>query len=146
MTLQTFPYALQKMREDGGALAGRRFAVIADEAHSSQSGSAAASVRELLYLAETLDSAEDAEPGADQDALNAMAAHADEDRRISFFAFTATPKAKTLELFGESADGGIPEPFDLYSMKQAIEEGFILDVLKNYTCLLYTSPSPRDRG
>lgn len=133
VTLQTFPYALQKMREDGGALAGRRFAVIADEAHSSQSGSAAASVRELLYLAETLDSAEDAEPGADQDALNAMAAHADEDRRISFFAFTATPKAKTLELFGESADGGIPEPFDLYSMKQAIEEGFILDVLKNYT-------------
>ena len=133
VTLQTFPYALQKMREDGGALAGRRFAVIADEAHSSQSGSAAAAVREMLYLAEPPSSVEDDEPGADQDALIAMAAHADTDERISFFAFTATPKAKTLELFGESTDGGKPEPFDLYSMKQAIEEGFILDVLKNYT-------------
>ncbi|MEU1970937.1 type I restriction endonuclease [Microbacterium sp. NPDC019599] len=132
VTLQTFPHALKQMREDGGALAGKRFAVIADEAHSSQSGDAANKLRELLYRGEAVEIDVD-EPGADQDALVAMAAHADTDERLSFFAFTATPKAKTLELFGTPGPDGEPRPFDLYSMKQAIEEGFILDVLRNYT-------------
>ncbi|WP_435527492.1 type I restriction endonuclease subunit R [Microbacterium aurantiacum] len=132
VTLQTFPHALKQMRETGGALAGKRFAVIADEAHSSQSGSAAGALKELLYLGDAVD-IDDDEPSADQDALVAMAAHADTAQRLSFFAFTATPKAKTLELFGRAGPDGNPHPFDLYSMKQAIEEGFILDVLKNYT-------------
>lgn len=134
VTLQTFPHALAKIREEGGVLAGKRFAIIADEAHSSQTGDSAASLRELLYGSEVPASIdEEDEIGADQDALIRMAARADEDKRLSFFAFTATPKAKTLELFGTPGGDGKPEPFDLYSMKQAIEEGFILDVLKNYT-------------
>jgi type I restriction enzyme R subunit len=87
---------------EGRTLAGKRFAVIADEAHSSQSGAAAGKLKELLYLGERVD-IDDDEPGADQDALVAMAAHADSARRLSFFAFTATPKAKTLELFGTRA-------------------------------------------
>lgn len=62
-----------------------------------------------------------------------MAAKSDADSRLSFFAFTATPKAKTLEMFGREDENGMPIPFDLYSMKQAIQEGFILDVLQNYT-------------
>ncbi|WP_293699353.1 type I restriction endonuclease [uncultured Agrococcus sp.] len=134
VTLQTFPYALREIQQQGGALAGKRFAVIADEAHSSQSGDASKALKELLYF--DADQHRDAEgdADADQNALVAMAAHTDEDNRISFFAFTATPKEKTLNLFGDKpVDGGKPVPFDLYSMKQAIEEGFILDVLKNYT-------------
>lgn len=131
VTLQTFPYALRQIRDEGGELAGKRYAVIADEAHSSQTGDSANALRELLYTSEAPASL-DEEPGADQDALIAMAAHNDADNRISFFAFTATPKAKTLETFGTRVGDGF-EPFDLYSMKQAIEEGFILDVLKNYT-------------
>lgn len=139
VTIQTFPYVLTALKDaaekgEDSSIAGKRFAVIADEAHSSQSGEASAAVRKVVYLndpASGLD--EDAEPGADQDALVAMAAKVDADQRISFFAFTATPKAKTLEQFGRPGPDGKPAPFDLYSMKQAIEEGFILDVLKNYT-------------
>lgn len=145
VTLQTFPYALSKIREKGGTFEGKRFAVIADEAHSSQAGSAASAVKELLYLndpaaatgpqSSTAEDQGDLEPGADQDALVRMAAQADDGHRISYFAFTATPKAKTIELFGtpRAGDREKKEPFDLYSMKQAIQEGFILDVLKNYT-------------
>lgn len=144
VTLQTFPYALSKIREEGGTFQGKRFAVLADEAHSSQSGNAASAVKELLYLnnpaaalgedgAPLVDQDGVLEPGADQDALIRMAAQADDGHRISYFAFTATPKAKTIELFGTPDASGRKHPFDLYSMKQAIEEGFILDVLKNYT-------------
>ncbi|WP_010533766.1 type I restriction endonuclease subunit R [Brachybacterium squillarum] len=139
VTIQTFPYVLQAMKEaaekgEDSTIVGKRFAVIADEAHSSQSGEASAAVRKVVYLNDPAAGLEeDAEPGADQDALVAMAAKADADHRISFFAFTATPKAKTLEQFGRRGPGGKHVPFDLYSMKQAIEEGFILDVLKNYT-------------
>lgn len=143
VTLQTFPYALSQIREKGGSFEGKRFAVIADEAHSSQSGNAASAVKELLYLNDptaatgsdspAVDENGDLEPGADQDALVRMAAQADDGHRISYFAFTATPKAKTIELFGTPNEAGKKEPFDLYSMKQAIQEGFILDVLKNYT-------------
>ena len=143
VTLQTFPYALSKIQEEGGSFAGKRFAVIADEAHSSQSGNAASAVKELLYLNDptaatgsdspAVDENGELEPGDDQDALVRMAAQADDGHRISYFAFTATPKAKTIELFGTPNEAGKKEPFDLYSMKQAIQEGFILDVLKNYT-------------
>lgn len=137
VTLQTFPYALAKIREKGGTFEAKRFAVIADEAHSSQTGAAASSVKDLLYrndptAAQTGEETE-LEPGADQDALVQMAAQADDGRRISYFAFTATPKAKTLDLFGTPGPDGKRQAFDLYSMKQAIQEGFILDVLKNYT-------------
>lgn len=129
LTLQTFPYALKRVQDEGGKIAGRRFAVIADEAHSSQTGQASAALKELLYT-----SGDDPDEGPDdQDVLNRMAAQVDADDRISFFAFTATPKAKTMELFGRRDHVGELEPFDLYSMKQAIDEGFILDVLQNYT-------------
>ena len=138
-TIQTFPPALEVLREQSLKF-GRRFAVIADEAHSSQSGEAAAKLKELL----TADELQDLEDGGEvsgEDILAAqMAARAAEDRGITFVAFTATPKSKTLELFGTRPDptrkpapDNVPAPFDVYSMRQAIEEGFILDVLKNYT-------------
>src|SRR5690625_302985 len=135
LTLQTFPYALQKVRDAGGQVAGRRFAVIADEAHSSQTGQASAALKELLYTGgdDHRADSDDAVAGVDQDVLVRMAAQVDANDRISFFAFTATPKVKTMELFGRRDQVGELEPFDLYSMKQAIEEGFILDVLQNYT-------------
>ncbi|MCL6424227.1 type I restriction endonuclease [Brachybacterium sp. JHP9] len=133
VTIQTFPFALKAMQEEGSVLAGKNFAVIADEAHSSQSGKASAAVRSVVYLNDPPEVADELEPGADQDALVRMASRADDDQRISFFAFTATPKATTLDKFGRPGPDGTPVPFDLYSMKQAIEEGFILDVLKNYT-------------
>ncbi|RSZ61247.1 type I restriction endonuclease subunit R [Corynebacterium hylobatis] len=136
VTLQTFPYALAALKDPANQdqLKGRTFAIIADEAHSSQTGGSAKAVREMLYLTQDTTEFDLEEPGADQDALVAMAAHSDAEKRLSYFAFTATPKAKTLELFGRRNPATQElEPFDLYPMKQAIEEGFILDVLKNYT-------------
>ncbi|MCL2787253.1 MAG: type I restriction endonuclease [Micrococcales bacterium] len=134
VTLQTFPFALEVLRESP-ALAARSYAVIADEAHSSQSGEAAKKLREVLVGSDVEGpSEEDPEALVDTEDVLAqvMAARADQTS-ISFFAFTATPKGKTLELFGRPAGvTGKPAPFDLYSMKQAIEEGFILDVLQNY--------------
>ena len=137
-TIQTFPFALGAVRELA-ATQGKTFAVIADEAHSSQSGDAAAKLKEVLS-AEELKALEDGGEVSAEDVLAAqMAARAD-DRGISYFAFTATPKAKTLELFGRRPNPGqpagpdnLPVPFHVYTMRQAIEEGFILDVLKNYT-------------
>ncbi|MGA1813316.1 type I restriction endonuclease [Frondihabitans sp. 4ASC-45] len=129
VTLQTFPFALDVIEKDVG-LADRTYAVIADEAHSSQSGEAAASLKQVLTA-----SAEDDENLVDSEAVLAdlMDRNVGGRGTISFFAFTATPKGKTLELFGRPDQiTGVPGPFDLYSMKQAIEEGFILDVLKNY--------------
>jgi type I restriction enzyme R subunit len=129
VTLQTFPYALDLIEKDAG-LAGRTYAVIADEAHSSQTGEAAASLKQVL----TAHSAEDSDAVVDaEDVLADVMARNVGSGSISFLAFTATPKGKTLELFGRPDPvTGVPGPFDLYSMKQAIEEGFILDVLKNY--------------
>ncbi|AYF99563.1 type I restriction endonuclease subunit R [Protaetiibacter intestinalis] len=131
VTLQTFPFALEAIRNNAG-LAGRRFAIIADEAHSSQTGEAAKKLKEVL----TAEERTDVDDGADFDTeavlAAQMAARADSPN-LSFFAFTATPKAKTLELFGRIGDDGTPHPFHLYTMQQAIEEGYILDVLKNYT-------------
>lgn len=134
VTLQTFPFALEEMTREGGQLAGKRFAIIADEAHSSQSGKATDSIKAMLNT-QVEAGIEESDPEADQEALTRMAQRVvGSGQQVSFFAFTATPKAKTLEIFGRrSQETGDYQPFDLYPMKQAIEEGFILDVLKNYT-------------
>ena len=132
-TIQKFPYICSETR-----VSGRRFAVIIDEAHSSQSGKANAKMKMAL-----MDRDQDPdEPLDEEDELAKEMAAQGRIPNLSFFAFTATPKATTLEVFGTrdelcERDGKglpIPRPFHLYSMRQAIEEGFILDVLENYTC------------
>lgn len=136
-TIQTFPFALDAVRQLA-ATEGKRFAVIADEAHSSQTGEAAAKLKAVLS-AEELADLEDGGEASSEDILAAqMAARAD-DAGITFVAFTATPKNKTMEIFGTRPDptrkpapDNVPAPFHVYSMRQAIEEGFILDVLQNY--------------
>ena len=137
-TIQTFPFALKAVQELA-ATQGKRFAVIADEAHSSQTGEAAAKLKAVLS-AEEFQELSDGGEVSTEDLLAAQMATRAADKGITYVAFTATPKAKTLELFGRrpnpdlpaSADN-LPAPFHVYSMRQAIEEGFILDVLKNYT-------------
>jgi type I restriction enzyme R subunit len=135
-TLQKFPFILGKVAELGK----RRFAVIVDEAHSSQTGEAAKDLKAALgatsaevqlALAEAADASDG--PVDPQDALAAQVAARGKQPNLSFFAYTATPKARTLELFGRKDQDGNFAPFHLYSMRQAIEEGFILDVLANYT-------------
>jgi type I restriction enzyme R subunit len=138
-TLQKFPFVLDKV----GELPSRRYAVIVDEAHSSQTGEAAKELRLALGTTDeqelTVAEAEDAGFVAEavdpvEEALAKAVAARGRQSNLSFFAFTATPKARTLELFGTwHQDTGRFEPFHLYSMRQAIEEGFILDVLANYT-------------
>ncbi|GAB2997886.1 type I restriction endonuclease subunit R [Psychrosphaera aestuarii] len=135
VTIQTFPHVLEAIRKDS-TLAGRSFAVIADEAHSSQTGTTARKLREVL-MAEQLGDDEELDS---EDILRLSLEARKGSRNISYFAFTATPKGKTLELFGRPperdepiSDTNKPEPFHVYSMRQAIEEGFILDVLQNYT-------------
>jgi type I restriction enzyme R subunit len=130
VTIQTFPFALQEIRESKG-LKGRRFAVIADEAHSSQTGATANKLKEVLS-AEELKAVEDGGEIDTEAILAAEMTNRASNENISYFAFTATPKAKTLELFGRKVDGGLPEPFHIHTMKQAIEERFILDVLRGY--------------
>jgi type I restriction enzyme R subunit len=131
-TLQKFPVIAKEI----GELPGKRFAVIVDEAHSSQSGESTKPLKEVLATT-TLEEAEreDAESGeTDVDNLAlAEAVKRGHVPNLSLFAFTATPKPKTLELFGAKRADGKFAPFHLYSMRQAIEEGFILDVLANYT-------------
>ena len=132
VTIQTVPYALQAIRESK-ALAGKRFAVIVDEAHSSQTGESANKLRQTLS-GSVLEVPEGEQIGVDDlVALELQGRGALPN--VSFFAFTATPKGKTLQLFGTSETGEEVDkrPFHLYSMQQAIEEGFILDVLQNYT-------------
>jgi len=139
VTLQTFPHALSVIEENEG-LAGRKYAVIADEAHSSQTGEAAASLKQVLTVGSTgaagagsADAVDADEKTIDvEDVLADLMARKVGVGTISFFAFTATPKGKTVELFGREGETGVKKEFDLYSMKQAIQEGFILDVLKNY--------------
>lgn len=137
-TIQTFPFALERVRELA-ATQGKRFAVIADEAHSSQSGRASTELRAVLSAREVQDLEDGGEIAAEDIMAARMEARAAEERHVSFLAFTATPKAKTLELFGTLPDptrpsgkDNLPRPFHVYSMRQAIEEGFILDVLRNY--------------
>jgi type I restriction enzyme, R subunit len=137
-TIQTFPFALQAVQELA-ASKGKRFAVIADEAHSSQTGEAASKLKLVLSAEEVADLSDGGEISAEDVLAMQMAARAGVTG-ITYVAFTATPKAKTLELFGRRPDPAqpasstnLPEAFHVYSMRQAIEEGFILDVLQNYT-------------
>ncbi len=132
-TLQKFPFVLDKI----GDLDNKKYAIIIDEAHSSQGGEASKKMKEVLSL-KSLEEAEqeNLDSGLDDDAEDeirkSMQSRGKQDN-LSFFGFTATPKPKTVEVFGTMGNDGIPRPFHLYSMKQAIQEGFILDVLKNYT-------------
>ncbi|WEK08115.1 MAG: DEAD/DEAH box helicase family protein [Candidatus Pseudomonas colombiensis] len=134
VTIQTFP-ALFDALDKYPKLASGRYAVIADEAHSSQTGSSASKLKQILGS-----DVPDGEEISAEELLDAAVQARQPNERISYYAFTATPKAKTLELFGRPADPTLPasssnkpEAFHLYSMRQAIEEGFILDVLRNYT-------------
>ena len=129
VTIQTFPFVLEAIRREV-SLAARSFAVIADEAHSSQTGATATMLKRVL----TAEQIEEGEEVSTEDIMLATMEARLQPPNVSFYAFTATPKAKTLELFGRKpAPGSPPAPFHVYSMRQAIEEGFILDVLKNYT-------------
>jgi type I restriction enzyme R subunit len=132
-TLQKFPFVTQHV----GSLPDRRYAVIVDEAHSSQSGQDAAKLKAVLaenhVREEVRRRAEEEQlPDYEEEILRHIQSRGRQPN-ISFFAFTATPKYKTLVFFGRPGPDGKPQPFHLYSMRQAIEEGFILDVLKNYT-------------
>jgi type I restriction enzyme R subunit len=140
-TLQKFPFAAQL--EQIADLRDGRYAVLIDEAHSSQSGESAKQMKEVLrpndlgageeiaLAAEEWAVYDDADPVAE--AVAASAAARGRQTNVSMFAFTATPKGKTLELFGTRGVDGKLRPFHLYSMRQAIDEGFILDTLRNYT-------------
>ncbi|MDR3044900.1 MAG: DEAD/DEAH box helicase family protein [Desulfovibrio sp.] len=137
-TIQTFPFALKTVQELA-ATQGKTFAVIADEAHSSQTGEAASKLKQVLS-AEEIRELEDGGEISNEDILAAQMAARASAKGITYVAFTATPKAKTLELFGRRPDpalpasvDNLPAPFHVYSMRQAIEEKFILDVLRNYT-------------
>ena len=148
-TLQKFPFVMKGLLRAAGAdsadapseaeraqaaawreeIAGRRYAVIVDEAHSSQTGDSAREMKEVLG-SRAQEAAGDAEDW--EDGLNAVVESRGPQPNLSFFAFTATPKGKTIELFGRPGPSGKPEPFHVYSMRQAIEERFILDVLQRY--------------
>lgn len=134
-TLQKFPFVVDKV----GELPDRNYAVIIDEAHSSQGGEASKKMKEVLAAKSledaTKDDLEDDYTGDDfvREQIERSAQARGQQSNISFFAFTATPKYKTLQVFGHKDADGKPKPFHLYSMRQAIEEGFILDVLQNYT-------------
>lgn len=151
-TLQKFSFIVEKV----GSLPNRNYAVIIDEAHSSQGGEASKKMKQVLgnanaseesgdgsskaqepYLGPSGEEEED-EEGIDSqdivtDYIEQSAAIRGPQSNLSFFAFTATPKYKTLAVFGYQDTRGKPQPFHLYSMRQAIEEGFILDVLQHYT-------------
>lgn len=129
-TVQKFPFILAEI---GNEHRQNKFAIIIDEAHSSQSGKTASKMN--MALSETI--SESDEENSTEDKINELMESRKMLRNASYFAFTATPKNKTLEIFGEpepQPDGKIKHrPFHSYTMKQAIQEGFILDVLKNYT-------------
>ncbi len=154
-TLQKFPFILNgllhiagadstdnpdeksilKAKEWESAIAARKYAIIVDEAHSSQTGETARELKRILG-AGTVNGKNEEENEDTQDwedGLNSIMESRGRQKNLSFFAFTATPKGKTLELFGRVGASGKPESFHTYSMKQAIEEGFILDVLQRYT-------------
>ena len=148
-TLQKFPFVIDKVDE----LENRNYAVIIDEAHSSQGGEASNKMKAVLTGGDKTGNSYDAAPEVkepypeydndDGEVVDAQelvnyyvkrsAAARGRQSNLSFFAFTATPKYKTLAVFGYQDADGKPQPFHLYSMRQAIEEGFILDVLQNYT-------------
>lgn len=147
-TLQKFPVIYQEIDDNQG----RNFAVIIDEAHSSQTGTSAkklkaalADVEEALKEYAEIENAEEAENDAEDNLVKEMITHG-RHQNLSFFAFTATPKEKTLEMFGEKQKDGSFKPFHVYSMRQAIDEEFILDVLRNYmtykTCYRIAKNTP----
>jgi type I restriction enzyme R subunit len=135
-TLQKFPFALKHLIE----IPDRHYAVIIDEAHSSQGGEASRKMTEALVgknvsleESEKIEGKIENEEEDEEDYMREVIRKRGPQKNISLFAFTATPKAKTIEVFGTKDAEGKPKPFHLYTMRQAIEEGFILDVLKNYT-------------
>jgi type I restriction enzyme R subunit len=150
-TLQKFPFVLRGLLHIAGAadpddpdsasiekakewedkISLRKYAVIIDEAHSSQTGETARELKKILG-AGTEQGTEESELDW-EDGLNRIMESRGRQKNLSFFAFTATPKGKTLELFGRKGTSGKPEAFHTYSMRQAIQEGFILDVLQRYT-------------
>ncbi|MEW6160195.1 MAG: type I restriction endonuclease [Verrucomicrobiota bacterium] len=150
-TLQKFPFVLRGLLYAAGVekqeeataeqkaeaakweaeIAKRRYAIIVDEAHSSQTGETARELKAILGVAAKEES--DEETPDWQDRFNQVMQSRGRQPNLSFFAFTATPKGKTLELFGRKGANELPEAFHLYSMRQAIEEKFILDVVRNYT-------------
>ena len=147
-TLQKFPVVAEQAAKaaaegDAREVVGRRFAVIVDEAHSSSSGDSVAKLKKVLGSgggSDALEAAEEAEQSAYEEsvdaadeALLASAQNRGRQKNLSFFAFTATPKPKTLDTFGQVGTDGHKRPFHTYSMRQAITEGFIIDVLANYT-------------
>ena len=132
-TLQKFPFAMKHI----AGLTAKRYAVIVDEAHSSQTGEASRQMKEVLSVGSLEAAAAEEESPAEEatveDRIDEIMASRGRQKNLSFFAFTATPKHKTLVLFGHQDAEGNPRPFHLYSMRQAIEERFILDVLRSYT-------------
>lgn len=128
-TIQKFPFVVDEIKK----LSGSNFAVIIDEAHSSQGGETSKKMKQTLSFT-SLEEAEkkDAKEVDVEDKILKDIRSRGKVKNVSFYAFTATPKKETLELFGEKQPSGEFIPFSLYSMKQAIEEGFILDVLENY--------------
>lgn len=143
VTIQTFPFVLKAI-EDSSVLKSRRYAIIADEAHSSQTGSTARQLKEVLISGDieidTEKQADDEKPLSSEDMLDNVIAARSSSPNLSYYAFTATPKPKTIELFGRlpnpelpASKDNLPAAYHVYSMRQAIEESFILDVLKNYT-------------
>lgn len=151
-TLQKFPFVLRGLLHAAGAenidqpdalsrqkakewqeqIAKRKYAIIVDEAHSSQSGETARELKGVLGIS-AVQNRNDEEEADWEDRINQVMESRGKQANLSFFAFTATPKGKTIELFGTMRASGKPEAFHTYSMRQAIEEGFILDVVRNYT-------------
>lgn len=134
VTIQTFPHVLKAI-ENSVNLKERNYVVIADEAHSSQTSTTARQLKEVLMTDDQYDEEESTE-----DKLDQIIESRKHSKNVSYLAFTATPKTKTLEVFGRrpnplepSSKTNLPVAYHVYSMRQAIEEGFILDVLKNYT-------------
>lgn len=123
-TIQKFPFIVDGIAD----LSDKRFAVVIDEAHNSQSGTAAGKMNQAMGMKQSEEEEED-----DQDKILKAMQSRKMKGNASYLAFTATPKNATLERFGTPQEDGSFKPFHLYSMKQAIEEGFILDVLANYT-------------
>ena len=150
-TLQKFPFVLRGLLHIAGAddpdnpdvssnekakeweamIAARKYAVIVDEAHSSQTGETARELKRILGAGTENDTEESEVDWVE--GLGRVMESRGRQKNLSFFAFTATPKGKTIELFGHRGSSGKPEAFHTYSMRQAIQEGFILDVLQRYT-------------
>ena len=149
-TLQKFPVIYQEVDKPNG----RNYAIIVDEAHSSQTGSSAlklkaalANIEEALREYAEIESKQEEELDPHDKLIREMITHG-RHKNLSFFAFTATPKGTTLEMFGTEHEDGSYHPFHIYSMRQAIEEGFILDVLQNYmtydTCFKIAKTIPEN--